>query len=609
LLITTSSHRLFSILWFGSKVKAMMKIRAILILLVVMFAPAIVVAPTTAVAQSGCAAIAPGAVLTAGQWNACFSFKQDALGYVPCNLSGCTLTGPLITAPSTTLNAGFNVPPGTAPTSPNAGDIWATSTTGLSYQVNGISVNYLGLVPVQTVTGASKTYGGLDLFQRTRRSNSASAMTDTLPASTALTVDGERLQIANVDASASDTISAGAATTILGGSTFVLTAGRDLMLVYDLANTAWRGEGNTPTALLGPNNLFDLSNTTTAMTNLFPTATRAGDVLYWNGTSWTHLSGNNSGTLFLQETAAGVPSWGTLSGSGTVVSGTANDLAYYATSTNAVSPLATANNGVLVTSSGGVPSISTTIPAATQNNITNLGTIGSVGAPIGTAFGGTGVTSPTAHSVPFNEGASAQNNSGAGAIGAALVAQGASADPIFVQGARVLLATLTATNSTNLSDTTHFTSAYSNYEIVYDQVVSGTGSSTCILQIYTGSAVLETSGYIASYVGIGSGSARAGTETTYIPCGWPASVTTSTTGISGTIRLYNAPNTVAPKMMVGDVGHYDGADWVLMQVGGAWTTSNVAITGILSCFSTSAPTCLTTTAGIVSGTISIYGIN
>ena len=43
--------------------------------------------------------------------------------------------------------------------------------------------------------------------------------------------------------------------------------------------------------------------------------------------------------------------------------GTANDLAYYASSGTVVTGLASVNNGVLVTSSGGVPSISTTLPS------------------------------------------------------------------------------------------------------------------------------------------------------------------------------------------------------------------------------------------------------
>lgn len=40
-----------------------------------------------------------------------------------------------------------------------------------------------------------------------------------------------------------------------------------------------------------------------------PTATRAGDVIYWNGTHWVTLAGNNSSTNFLSENASGAPVW------------------------------------------------------------------------------------------------------------------------------------------------------------------------------------------------------------------------------------------------------------------------------------------------------------
>jgi hypothetical protein len=49
-----------------------------------------------------------------------------------------------------------------------------------------------------------------------------------------------------------------------------------------------------------------------------PTPTRAGDIMYFNGTNWVSLAGNNSGTSFLQETVAGVPSWATPPGGGNV---------------------------------------------------------------------------------------------------------------------------------------------------------------------------------------------------------------------------------------------------------------------------------------------------
>lgn len=62
------------------------------------------------------------------------------------------------------------------------------------------------------------------------------------------------------------------------------------------------------------------TTTTTCFNNVAPTPTRAGDLIYYNGSNWVALAGNNSGTKFLQEDASGVPSWVVAPGTGTVTS-------------------------------------------------------------------------------------------------------------------------------------------------------------------------------------------------------------------------------------------------------------------------------------------------
>lgn len=110
-----------------------------------------------AFAQSACPTIVTGAVLTAAQWNACFSAKQNVLGFTPLNKAGDFMLGKLTTLGSTTGAAGFNLPHGTAPISPVNGDVWST-TAGLFARVNGSTVGPFistGSAPVTSVFGRS----------------------------------------------------------------------------------------------------------------------------------------------------------------------------------------------------------------------------------------------------------------------------------------------------------------------------------------------------------------------------------------------------------------------------------------------------------------------
>ena len=124
----------------------------------------------------------------------------------------------------------------------------------------------------------------------------------------------------------------------------------------------------------------------TPNTTPFPLAPQFGGTGVANGNLDTlTLNGPVSflGTFAVNFTFTGItnltfPTSGTLattaSASGIVNAGTINQLAYYAANGNAVSGLNTANNGVLVTDAGGIPSISSNLPSAVMLNITELGT-------------------------------------------------------------------------------------------------------------------------------------------------------------------------------------------------------------------------------------------
>jgi hypothetical protein len=69
--------------------------------------------------------------------------------------------GKINTIPSVTASAGFNVPHGTAPTSPVNGDLF-TTTSGLFARINGVTRQYVDLDGTQTINGA-KTFSNANL--------------------------------------------------------------------------------------------------------------------------------------------------------------------------------------------------------------------------------------------------------------------------------------------------------------------------------------------------------------------------------------------------------------------------------------------------------------
>ena len=127
----------------------------------------------------------------------------------------------------------------------------------------------------------------------------------------------------------------------------------------------------TPGATLGSTVLLSAG----AGTITFPAATGTL-MLSANTYSWPASYGTNGQVLTTN--GAGVLTWSNAgSGSGTVNTGAINQLAYYAAAGTALSGLATANGGLLNTSSTGVPSITATptlgVAGATAGSLTMAG--------------------------------------------------------------------------------------------------------------------------------------------------------------------------------------------------------------------------------------------
>jgi hypothetical protein len=118
-----------------------------------------------------------------------------------------------------------------------------------------------------------------------------------------------------------------------------------------------------------------------------------------NGGTNANLTANNGGILYSTSTAAAILA-GTITAGQLLTSGASTTPAWttstypatnaintllYASAANVMAALATANSSVLVTSSGGVPSLSTTLPAALtttsmQINTVNVGASGTAGS-------------------------------------------------------------------------------------------------------------------------------------------------------------------------------------------------------------------------------------
>jgi hypothetical protein len=168
-------------------------------------------------------------------------------------------------------------------------------------------------------------------------------------------------------------------------------------------------------------------------------------------------------------------------------------------------------------------------------------------------------------------------------------------------GGRTLLATLTAASSANLSDTTHITGAFQDYEIVFDNLLPGTANVSISLQVNVGG--VQTAGYQSAAFGVnsGAGATAAAVSTTGILLTLAANAANTGAGLCGTLRIYDASQTTSPKPISGLMTYaVNGAGTNAFFVGGEWAGGNGAVTGIQ----------IAASGGVLlSGSVKIYGLS
>lgn len=178
-----------------------------------------------------------------------------------------------------------------------------------------------------------------------------------------------------------------------------------------------------------------------------------GGIVWTDSDSLEVLPGTATARRMFQSGALAAPSWSTATWPTTT---TVNGI-LYSSSNNVVGQILTGNNGVLITSPGGIPSISSILPSVVQDNITRLGTIVNIGTPLGVAFGGTGIANPTAYTIPIAQGASPYSFVGPLSNGQLLIGA-TGADPIpaaLTAGANISITT--GAGSISISSTGNMT--------------------------------------------------------------------------------------------------------------------------------------------------------
>lgn len=178
---------------------------------------------------------------------------------------------------------------------------------------------------------------------------------------------------------------------------------------------------------------------------------------------------------------------------------------------------------------------------------------------------------------------------------------GGIANSALATPAPTLLATLTASASASLADTTSMTSAYSRYRLVIENLVPATDAQDFELKYNVGG--VQSTNYLSTRLVATEATTVSGESTTHIKISGATTVdnTAANGGLCGELIIWNPSSTTTKKLLTGQTFHINdaGTHMLACTISAIWTGSNAAVTGFQVAASS---------GNITSGTIKIYGL-
>lgn len=321
------------------------------------------------------------------------------------------------------------------------------------------------------------------------------------------------------------------------------------------------------------------------------------------------LTGNTSVTFPTSGTLVSttVATLSSLTTVGTLIGGATGAGFTIALGTSTVTGILGAANGGTASAFFAVSGPASTIKTFTLPNAS--ATILTDAAAVTVAQGGTGRATATAYAVIIG-GTTAtgahQSIASVGTAGQVLTSAGAGAPPAFQSGGgQVWLATLTANNDPTLSDITNITSTYSNYLIVFENLVPSTDGVLPGIRLAI-AGTFQTANYSWGAIsvdnaGTPNGDANASTDRIYLSNS-AVENTAANGGVSGFLILSNPAGTSHWKRVTGQCSSAvsTAASVIVTDViTGAYNGAVSAINGIRFLFDS---------GNIATGKMHIYGI-